>query len=347
MNEHKLPVLNLKQLHYFVVLADHGSISSAAAALGIAQPSLSETIAKLERSLEVTLVVRGCRGVQLTEAGVMLSRFGREMRQEADTIVEGLRQLSDFPRGLVSVGLTPSLGVLLTVPLVETVQIEYPQVRLHIAEGMTGNLLEWMQNGRLDMAFVYDVVESNELSFKPVLEETLYLVTATDNWAAPIAPDGLALEHVDAIDLAGLPLVLPSSSHASRRIIEGATKAHGIQLNIISEIDSLSQIVEMVSRASAYTILPQTAVAPEVANGSLALIPIANPTITRTIQIARRRSRPVTSASAAVEATISGLFSEMIRRHKLQASLRVLAARKPDSSLPAREAKPAPDHLAF
>lgn len=116
MLEPHLMTFNPRVVYYFITLAELGSIS--AAALGIALPSLSENIAKLEGYLGVELMLRGCRGIQLTEAGSMLLEYGRDMHQGVTTIIENLRQLGETPSGQVSFGMTPSLAALITVPMV-------------------------------------------------------------------------------------------------------------------------------------------------------------------------------------------------------------------------------------
>ena len=144
--------LSFKQLNYFLALADHGSISAAANALNMAQPSLSENIVKLEKQLGAQLAIRGARGVQLTEAGIDPRRRGREILKNFGEMVEEIRQISGEPRGPVSIGLPPSLSILLSVPLLETVHNEQPLIRLHIAEAMSGDILEWIATDRLDLA---------------------------------------------------------------------------------------------------------------------------------------------------------------------------------------------------
>lgn len=324
MLEPHLKTFNLRVVHYFITVAELGSISAAAAALGIAQPSLSENIAKLERYLGVELMVRGSRGIQLTEAGSMLLEYGRDMRQGVTTIIENLRQLGESPSGQVSFGMTPSLAALITVPMVETIQLENPQLRLYITEGRTEDLTDWVLSERLDVALVYDAIDNPKLSFKPVSEEQLYLVTAKDNWNATIGADGLAQDAIQASDLAHLPLVMPSSNYAARRVIDSYAKAHGEGLNLISDVHSLSQTIEMVARASAYAVLPHTAVAQQVAEGTLALVKIENPAITRTAYLVRKRARAISQASAVLENTLATLFAELVKRYKLTESLRLL-----------------------
>lgn len=313
--------LNFKQLSYFLALAEHGSISAAASALNMAQPSLSENIAKLEKLLDVQLAIRGSRGVQMTEAGVLLARRGSEILTSVDELVEEIRSLNGEPRGPVSVGLPPSLSCLLSVPLLETMHSEYPNVQLHIAEAMSGDIIDWITNDRIDVGCVYECYDSIPFTFEPILTEDLFLVTASDNWEGEIGEDGVALKSINASALQELPLVLTSTNHGARKLQEKFARSIGIELNVIAVIDSLPHIIEMVSRASGYTILSHGAVINQVANGTLALVPIEEPTIRRTAYLVRKRSRPVARASAMVEATISTIIREMVARHRIKAVL--------------------------
>lgn len=314
-------LLNFRQLSYLVALAEHGSISAAASAMNMAQPSLSENIAKLEKTLDVQLAIRGTRGIQMTEAGQLFARRAAEMLKSLDSMIEEIRQLSGEPRGPVAVGLPPSLSKLLSVPLLETIHSEYPEIRLHVAEAMSGDIIEWVGNDRVDIGCVYESYDSVPFSFDPLLTEELFLVTAPDNWSGEIGPDGVAVEPVSAARLQELPMVLTSQTHGARKLQEKFARSAGITLNVTAAVDSLPHIVEMVSRASAYTILSHGAVVSEVERGTLALVRIEEPTIRRTAYVVRKRSRAVTKSCAVVEACIFKIIREMVQRHKLQAVL--------------------------
>ncbi len=314
-------LINFKQLSYFLALAEHGSISSAASAMSMAQPSLSENIAKLEKALDVQLAIRGSRGIQMTEAGMALVKRGGELLRGLDGLVEEIRSLNGEPRGPVSLGLPPSLSILLSVPLLETIHTEYPEIRLHIAEAMSGDILEWISSERLDVGCAYEAYDSVPYSFDPLLTEELFLVTAPDNWKGEIGPDGVALEPINAATLSELPLVLTSPTHGARKLQEKFARSIGVQLNVVAAIDALPHIVEMVSRASAYTILSHGAVASQVADGTLALVRIEEPTIRRTAYVVRKRSKPVGKASAIVEACIFKILDEMVSRYDIKAEL--------------------------
>ena len=94
---------------------------------------------------------------------MVLAKEGREIIKSVDKLVEEIRQLSGEPRGPVSVGLPPSLSILLSVPLLETIHSEHPRVRLHIAEAMSGDILEWIDEERIDVGCVYEVSDSHPI----------------------------------------------------------------------------------------------------------------------------------------------------------------------------------------
>lgn len=317
----ELPALDVRQLHYFVTLAEQGSISSAAAALRMAQPSLSENLTRLEKKLGVQLVIRSGRGIILTEAGQLLAQHGREIVAATGRAVDAIRHVGEGARGPVSIGLPPSLGLLLSVPLAETIQSEYPEVRLRISEGMSGNIAEWVEEERIDLGYVYEVRDNQNLLFQPLLDEKLFLATAPDNIPDCIRYDNPAAPTIRAADLPSLPLALPASTHGARKVVERFARSAGINLDIVVEIDSLPQLITMATRASAYTILPHAAVIDEVAAGTLRLFEIIEPTMTRTAYLLRKRSRPITRASQVVQQSIGVIVREMIERFHLDAAV--------------------------
>ncbi|SEO29640.1 LysR family transcriptional regulator, nitrogen assimilation regulatory protein [Paracoccus alcaliphilus] len=219
--------------------------------------------------------------------------------------------------GTVSISLPPSLSMLVSIPLAETLRLEAPGIKLHLSEGLTGHILEWIEEEQIDLGFVYSPPPSATFQSDAILEEEIFVVAAEDN--IPVPPNGDGTYSINASDLPILPLVMPGQPHSARGAIERFAKANGIKLNIIVEMDSLSQIVEMVSRASAYSVLPHAAVAVAVASGKLALIRIKNPTFHRTAYLTRKRNRPVSMASLTVEGTVLQILREMVERYDLHA----------------------------
>lgn len=315
-----LPKLDLRHLYFFLVLAEHRSISAAAAKLDIAQPSLSERIAKFEQQLDLRLVIRSAKGVELTEAGAALAKVGREFLEQAEDLVARIQQVGGVPVGEVIVALPPSIGLLLGVPLAETVLSEAPMVRLHLTEAMSHRILDMIWQDYAHLGCVYEPPDSSRFAAQPLLTEEMFVITAPDNWNGEIGPDGRATEPVPISRLSDLPMVLPNHSHGARTLVERCTRAEGVALNVVMQIDALPQIVEVVQRASAYSILPQAAVIRQIAEGNLAIIPIEGAKIQRTAYMVRKRARPMTAGALTVQASLIAIAEEMIRRHGLAAS---------------------------
>ena len=108
--------MNLKQLEFFVSVADLGSFSKAARALDIAQPALSRQVRALETDLHETLLLRNGRGVALTEAGQRLLVHGHKLLQQAAQVREEMGAQRGEPAGRIAIALPPSLSRQLTLP---------------------------------------------------------------------------------------------------------------------------------------------------------------------------------------------------------------------------------------
>lgn len=309
--------LNLKQLSYLVALAEYGSMSAAASALSIAQPSISTGIARLERNVGTQLVLRVRMGIQMTEAGTLLARSGAEVIRQLDQALAAVRHLDSVPRGSVTIGLPAGLSLSLSVPLIETMYADHPDIRLSIIEGMSDEILRWLAEDRIDMGCVYGDPIDSELVFEPLMTEEFFLVTAADDWEGKIGPDGTAMEPVSPEVLAQLPLVT-IGARGARSIQNKVENRFGIKLNVIATINSLPQIIEMVGRASAYAILTHGSVHKHVASGQLVLVPFQGAGLGLTSYLVTKRSRPISAAARTVEHCARSIIREVVARHRIR-----------------------------
>ncbi|MEW6768399.1 MAG: LysR family transcriptional regulator [Pseudomonadota bacterium] len=305
--------MDVRQLKCFLAIAQEGSISAAAAKLQLAQPSLSQHVAKLEEELGVQLLLRTPRGVTLTESGQTLAHHAQKILDEIALAEQDVRHFSGQPQGMVSIGLPSSLSMILSVPLAETVRHDFPNVTLRLVEAMSGDIQSWVADNSIDLGFLYDVQQLRHFNARPLFEEQLFLVSAPDNWAEPI-DKSISLQSVGS-----LPLVLPSRKHGLREMIERFARAKNISLNVVLEIDALSQIKALVARASAYTILAHAAVLDEVERGDLIIVPIRDPMMTRVVSLVRNPKHIVTRASLEVEKLCASLIRELLQRRKWRA----------------------------
>src|SRR5512147_715057 len=136
--------MNLTQLRYFVRVAEMGSFSKAAIELDVAQPALSRQVRLLETDLHVNLLQRTGRGVLLTEPGKRLFDHAVAILQLVARAREDVSASRDKASGRIVVGLPPSMGRLLTLPLVDAFESEMPRARLAIVEGLSAHIVEWI-----------------------------------------------------------------------------------------------------------------------------------------------------------------------------------------------------------
>ncbi|MCZ7653695.1 MAG: LysR family transcriptional regulator [Rhodocyclaceae bacterium] len=137
-------------------VAELGSFSKAALILNIAQPALSRQVRLLETDLHATLLQRTGRGVVLTEAGKRLFDHSIGILQLVSRVREDIASSRDEPAGRLVVGLPPSMGRLLTLPLVEEFRRVLPKARLAIVEGLSTHLSEWISTGRVDLGLLHN-----------------------------------------------------------------------------------------------------------------------------------------------------------------------------------------------
>jgi len=142
--------MNLKQLEYFVQVAELGSFSKAAVVLDVAQPALSRQVRGLETELRQQLFLRNGRGVALTDAGKRLFDHSVAVLQLVAHAREDLGASRDEPVGRVTIGLPPSIGRQLTLPLIDRFRKQLSSARLAIVEGLSTHIVEWVTTGRID-----------------------------------------------------------------------------------------------------------------------------------------------------------------------------------------------------
>jgi LysR family nitrogen assimilation transcriptional regulator len=285
--------MDIKQLNYFVHVADLRSFSKAAAVLAMAQPALSRLIRSLETELGTPLFYRNGRGVVVSEAGERLLPYAKSMVEQADRIMVDLTMLRDNPSGTVSLGVPPTLGQVLVPALVRDIRDRYPNISLRISEGFSGHVYEWLMSGRLDLAIIYDAPRSGNLTTDQLVTEQMFLVEPPNK--ARNRPDTVAFA-----EIAELPLILPSRPHGLRILMDTVSANEGIALNVEFEVDVVSAMFELVEMGVGYMVQPYAAINRLVAAGRLSARRIVDPLISRTMVMATTTQRPLSLAARTV-----------------------------------------------
>jgi LysR family nitrogen assimilation transcriptional regulator len=276
--------VNLKQIEYFVRVAECGSFTRAAVFLGISQPSLSRQVRLLEVELRHTLLHRNGRGVELTPAGKCLLEHGQTVVQTVDRAVGALNDLRAEPRGRVVIGLPSRVARALTTDLVQAFRRDFPHAAITIAEGLSTVLHEWLMLGRVDVALLFDPPPSADLELEPLHTEELVLV-------GPQHSRGARYGGRSAIPLKQLQrysLILPRVPNATRAILEAAAARSGLQLAVSTEVDTVHNILELVAGRMGYAVLPMGAVK-AVAGGRFRVTRIHSPVLEQHLFLATSR----------------------------------------------------------
>ena len=248
--------MDLKQLQYFVQVAELGSFTRAASVLRVAQPALSRQVRSLEVELRQGLFDRNGRGVTLTPAGSRLLAHGRGILQQVERARQDLEDQRGAASGLLSIGLPPSVGRTLTAPLVEVFRQRFPRATLSVVEGLSTYTLEWLTQGRIDCAVVYNATPAAAIELLPVLQEPLFLVSArTGRAKSPLRGPAVSLAQ-----LAGKELVIPSRPHAIRMRLETVMAEAGCKPLVGLEVESVPAMLDLVQRHALHAVLSLNAV---------------------------------------------------------------------------------------
>lgn len=289
--------MDFRQLRYFVTIIEEGSLSRAAVALRIAQPALSLHVRKLEAELGSKLLLRSSRGVVPTESGVILARRAKTIIEQVSQTQEEIRGHESDPSGEVRLGLPGTISQILAVPLITAVRAHYPKIKLRISEAMSGFVLEWMRMGRVDLAVLYDEMESMSIQAKCVLEEELVAFGPASAEAARSVDANASMSFCEIL---GLPLILPGKGHALREQLERTAKTDQLEVRTVMDIDSYSNIKRLVMEGFGYSVLPRNAILEDEVRGKVAIWRIRDPVLRRKICLYSAGDRPATNAVAAV-----------------------------------------------
>lgn len=290
--------MNFEQLSGFVALAQVGNFTRAADQLHLAQPSLSRQISALEKDLGAELFHRSRSGSTLTAAGESLLPLARRMLADADSVRRELDELAGLRRGRVRLGATPTLCISLVADGLSVFHGAHPGIELHISEQGSRRLLEELAAGELDFALITtsDAAATDRLTVTPLLVEELVVISSRDS--PPLASgDGLRLA-----DVAGLPQIVFRSTYDLRATTDAAFLAAGITPDVIIEGVEMDAVLRFVERGIGVAIVPSTVLSDRPGLRATRLI---EPTLTRTISIARMADIAPTAAAQVMERTIT------------------------------------------
>ena len=200
--------MELRVLRYFLTVAREESISRAAQALHLSQPTLSRQLMALEAEVGKPLFLRGSRHVTLTEDGMLLRKRASEILELVEKTQSELRETEVITTGDVYIGGGETDGMSLIAQAVRRFQARYPQVRFHLFSANADDLFERMDKGLLDFGLVLDAVI-------PRKYDSLRL-PAKNHWGRVVPKTSTLARkaHITPEDLRQVPLLMSRQAHA-------------------------------------------------------------------------------------------------------------------------------------
>lgn len=295
--------MDVKQLRYFLLVADMGGFTPAALALGVGQPAISRQIKLLEEEVGTQLFLRHGRGIAVTSAGRQLLDHARAVVDRIETAKAELSELNKTIAGEITIGLPASLGAMLTTPLLKQFLDLYPLVSLSVVEGLSGHLHEWLLRGDLDLAAVYMPIVNTDLFSEIIASDQIYLIGPETGEDMP--------ETIEFDAAISRPLILTSRSHSLRKKIEFIARQRDLTINIRCQVDSIDAIKSLLKERYGYALLPVSLVRQELQAGTLRCARVKNPSLDRNLLLAMSPHTRNTPLTRTLRSQIKQLVADM------------------------------------
>jgi LysR family transcriptional regulator, nitrogen assimilation regulatory protein len=297
--------MELRQLRYFVAIVDHGSLSRAAVVLHVAQPALTQQLRQLEEELGAQLVHRSAQGVICTDAGKLFYQHALAILKQVADARAAVAQSTGRPSGSVTLGLPHSISGALALPLLTAARAQYPEITLQLTEEISGNLVEQLKAGRLNLAVLFDDGQPGQFAVTPLVDEDLMFICRTGSPFAPTAPS------VSLAQALASTLILPAQQQGVRPQIERVARSAGLGLEKIIEINSIAILRSALLADIGATLLPVAPVHGDIAAGTLTAWPVNSPPVTRRVVLSASRNIPLTNAAAAIGRLVREVSEEL------------------------------------
>jgi LysR family nitrogen assimilation transcriptional regulator len=298
--------MKLAQLKYVSAIAQEGSLSNAARALGMAQPALSQQVKALEVELDTQLFFRTPRGTELTSSGRILVEHARTILDQIDMAHHDIQMNGQQIGGETSLMIAHAIAGYILPTLLSKLHDLHPQIKLRVTPASSVDVQTALENSRIDIGVLPDREGLTKVNAKPVLSQPLFFVRSAAGSARKSGDKNLSF--ADAVDY---PLVVTRRNQPFREQLERLAKEHSVELDARYESNSVLMMTSYVESGLACSILPWSAIAEKVALGRMKAQKIVEPTIQQSYIVAWPKSRPLNRPSAAVRDILASLHAEL------------------------------------
>lgn len=300
--------MNVRDLAYLVAVERHGSVTRAAEACDVTQPTLSAQLAKIERELGVTLFERASRGLKPTDAGRAVLDHAKRALGAVDDLVAAAHLHCDPLGGTLRLGIIPTLAPQLLPHLLPAMQARLPRLAPTIVEEQTASLLERLRAGTIEAALIATPVTDERLALIPIFDEPLLVALHASH---PLA----VRDAIEPTEIDPSTLLLLSEGHCLRDQALAFCNEPSLGKNLSGDFRSasLETVLHLVEAKLGVTLVPETYVAAQRRSESKVVFrPLSAPSATRRIGLAARRS----SARPVVLRELAQLTREIWPKHR-------------------------------
>ena len=282
--------MDIKDLKYFLAVAQEGTVTKASQKLHISQPPLSRQLKDLEEELGVTLFYRGKRHIELSEDGVYLKQQAEEVLSIMERTQTQLKTKSDGTKGNVQIGVTEGCGAGVLSEIVLEFHKQYPDVSYNIWCSNSQDVGERLSKGLVDIAVVREPFNAAKFDSSPLRKEAWIVIMGKNNPLAQTDSDSIELS-----ELANVNLIVPSRTPMMDEINSWFNEV-GIQRNIICRYNTLASILPLIENDLGIAITTESAFL-YTDNEKFAYRQIVNPQRFSNLLVLKRRHK-IISASA-------------------------------------------------
>ena len=290
--------MTLSELRYIVAVAAERSFGRAAEKCFVSQPALSVAIQKLEEELGARLFERGKSRITVTTVGARIVEQAQKVLEEAARIPEMAQAGRNQLAGRLKLGVIFTIAPYLLPDLIHALHDNAPQMPLEIEENLTRELEVALKAGRIDAAIVALPFAPPGIVTEPLYEEPFEIVVPRGHpWSRRTA--------VGADELAGEHAILLNVGHCFRDQVLDACPELNRSGAQVTRTNSLETVRNMVASGLGVSVLPRDAMTPRHHNAMVVPVPFADPTPTRRIVLAYRKSFPRPDAMRAIREAVA------------------------------------------
>lgn len=296
-------MINFNQLRVFYHTAKNLNFTIAARELFITQPAVTAQMKFFEDYCELKLFKKKGRGICLTEEGKALYEYAKKIFEYEKTIENAIEDMRKLKRGVLRIGTTKTYARYLMPQLICTFRKEYPDIRIHMNEGNSLNMVHSLLSFANELVIIAKVEDNPDICFIPFGQEELVAIVAPDHHLA-------RKNAVSFRELADQPVIIKETGSGTRKLVYELFARHNCYPKILMETNNAEFIKQLVQRGEGISFLVKVLVTSDIQEKKLASVSLENCQVFLDVNIAYARKQPLSPPARAFLDMLEKLAAE-------------------------------------